>query len=91
MLQRMLMMLLMASRKRLSMITSIHKYSNLASSGSFAYGRIGRSKHSLVAEFAFFLCFAIAGVGGYSYLSEPLWWAGMITSKSRMREGHPVS
>lgn len=21
------------------------------------------------------------GVGGYSYLYEPLWWAGMITSK----------
>jgi hypothetical protein len=24
---------------------------------------------------------ALAGVGGYSYLYEPLWWAGMITSK----------
>lgn len=23
----------------------------------------------------------MAGVGGYSYLYEPLWWAGMITSK----------
>ncbi|KAA3482277.1 putative magnesium transporter NIPA6 isoform X2 [Gossypium australe] len=22
-----------------------------------------------------------AGVGGYTYLLEPLWWAGMITSK----------
>lgn len=22
-----------------------------------------------------------AGVGGYSYLYEPLWWAGMITSE----------
>jgi hypothetical protein len=22
-----------------------------------------------------------AGVGGYSYLLEPLWWVGMITSK----------
>ena len=22
-----------------------------------------------------------AGVGGYSYLMEPLWWVGMITSK----------
>lgn len=22
-----------------------------------------------------------AGVGGYSYLYEPLWWSGMITSK----------
>lgn len=22
-----------------------------------------------------------AGVGGYSYLLEPLWWIGMITSK----------
>jgi len=24
---------------------------------------------------------AYAGVGGYSYLMEPLWWVGMITSK----------
>jgi hypothetical protein len=24
---------------------------------------------------------ACAGVGGYSYLMEPLWWVGMITSK----------
>ena len=23
----------------------------------------------------------VAGSGGYSYLYEPLWWAGMITSK----------
>lgn len=23
----------------------------------------------------------ITGLGGYSYLYEPLWWAGMITSK----------
>lgn len=23
-----------------------------------------------------------AGVGGYTYLVEPLWWAGMVTSKS---------
>ena len=23
-----------------------------------------------------------AGVGGYTYLLEPLWWAGMVTSKS---------
>ncbi|KAJ0009761.1 hypothetical protein Pint_34373 [Pistacia integerrima] len=22
-----------------------------------------------------------AGVGGYTYLLEPLWWAGMVTSK----------
>ena len=22
---------------------------------------------------------ALAGVGGYSYLAEPLWWAGMLT------------
>lgn len=22
---------------------------------------------------------ACAGVGGYSYLAEPLWWAGMLT------------
>ena len=21
----------------------------------------------------------MAGVGGYSYLAEPLWWAGMVT------------
>jgi hypothetical protein len=24
--------------------------------------------------------FCIAGGGGYTYLSEPLWWAGMTTS-----------
>uniref|UniRef100_A0A2P2K506 Probable magnesium transporter n=1 Tax=Rhizophora mucronata TaxID=61149 RepID=A0A2P2K506_RHIMU len=24
-----------------------------------------------------------AGVGGYSYLLEPLWWAGMVTSMYR--------
>lgn len=23
----------------------------------------------------------VAGVGGYSYLLEPLWWLGMITSE----------
>ena len=24
----------------------------------------------------------MTGAGGYSYLYEPLWWAGMITSES---------
>lgn len=24
---------------------------------------------------------AVVGVGGYTYLLEPLWWTGMITSK----------
>lgn len=24
---------------------------------------------------------SVAGVGGYSYLYEPLWWVGMITSE----------
>lgn len=28
------------------------------------------------------LSYYIVGVGGYTYLLEPLWWAGMITSKS---------
>lgn len=28
-----------------------------------------------------FDCLNTAGVGGYSYLLEPLWWLGMITSK----------
>ena len=23
--------------------------------------------------------YLLAGVGGYSYLAEPLWWAGMLT------------
>ena len=26
----------------------------------------------------------ITGVGGYSYLYEPLWWVGMITSKQAL-------
>lgn len=31
------------------------------------------------------LCFShFAGVGGYYYLLEPLWWVGMITSKLLM-------
>ena len=28
-----------------------------------------------------FLFLNFAGVGGYTYLREPLWWAGMVTSK----------
>lgn len=28
-----------------------------------------------------FDCLNTAGVGGYAYLLEPLWWLGMITSK----------
>lgn len=28
------------------------------------------------------LLLLVAGVGGYSYLYEPLWWVGMITSES---------
>lgn len=28
----------------------------------------------------FFFCDLTTGAGGYSYLYEPLWWAGMITS-----------
>jgi hypothetical protein len=28
------------------------------------------------------LLILVAGVGGYSYLYEPLWWVGMITSES---------
>lgn len=27
------------------------------------------------------ICFFISGSGGFSYLHEPLWWIGMITSK----------
>lgn len=39
-------------------------------SGSFSAD--GRS-----ADYAF----CVAGVGGFSYLLEPLWWLGMVTSK----------
>jgi hypothetical protein len=31
-----------------------------------------------VTDFCFF---NNVGVGGYTYLLEPLWWAGMVTSK----------
>ena len=31
-----------------------------------------------VTDFCFF---TNVGVGGYTYLLEPLWWAGMVTSK----------
>lgn len=37
----------------------------------------------LVFLFRLILCCFLAdvGVGGYTYLLEPLWWAGMVTSK----------
>ena len=32
-----------------------------------------------IMDFHFF--FNYVGVGGYTYLLEPLWWAGMVLSK----------
>lgn len=34
-----------------------------------------------LCDHKFLLLYPISGVGGYSYLLEPLWWIGMITSK----------
>ena len=36
-----------------------------------------------VTDFCFF---TNVGVGGYTYLLEPLWWAGMVTSKYSNRD-----
>ena len=35
--------------------------------------------------------FFVTGGGGYTYLSEPLWWAGMTTSKHVPRQIHRVN
>lgn len=42
-----------------------------------------RCEIMLVFLFRLILCCRLAdvGVGGYTYLLEPLWWAGMVTSK----------
>jgi hypothetical protein len=48
---------------------------------SFSDARWVQSFMFLLIYYAYVVYFA-TGVGGYSYLLEPLWWAGMITSRS---------
>jgi hypothetical protein len=46
------------------------------------------SEFIILKRISFFLVSLRAGVGGHSYLLEPLWWVGMITSKLPLCNSH---